>query len=84
MDDAREKTKPSPVAGAPSVGDIQRLSDTYFLRSKETVRRFGDKRVTYAIFMRRPVICTPRLALDWLSMVARDRGTKFDIDLRYR
>ncbi|HEX2117134.1 MAG TPA: nicotinate phosphoribosyltransferase [Alphaproteobacteria bacterium] len=82
MDDAREKA--SPAAASPSVADIPRLADSYFLRSKETVHRFGDKRVTYAIFMRRPVICTPRLALDWLNAVARERGTKFDIDLRYR
>ena len=84
MDDAREKTKVSPVLASPSVAEIPRLADAYFLRSKETVRRFGDKRVTYAIFMRRPVIFTPRLALDWLSAVARERRTEFDIDLRYR
>lgn len=86
MDDAREKarSRTSPVAVAPSVAEIPRLSDVYFLRSKETVRRFGDKRVTYAIFMRRPVICTPRLAVEWLQMVARERRTQFDIDLRYR
>ena len=72
------------MAATPSVGEIPRLADTYFLRSKETVRRFGDKRVTYAIFMRRPVICTPRLAVEWLQMVARERRTEFEIDLRYR
>lgn len=87
MNDARVKTngaRPSPVATTPDVADIPRLTDHYFLRSKETVRRFGDKTVTYAIFMRRPVIFTPRLALDWLNRVAAERGTQFDIDQRYR
>ncbi len=87
MDDAREKAKEakaSLVATTPAVRDIPRLTDHYFLRSKETVRRFGDKKVTYAVFMRRPVVCTPRLALDWLRMVAAERGTTFDIDLRYK
>ena len=37
--------------------------DKYFLRTKDCVARFGDKRVTYAIFMRRPVTCAPRLAV---------------------
>jgi nicotinate phosphoribosyltransferase len=82
--DAREKAKASPMATSPEVADIPRLTDVYFLRSKETVRRFGDKRVTYAVFMRRPVICTPRLAVEWLRIVARDRRTEFDIELRCR
>ena len=60
---------------------LRRLTDAYFLRTKEIVRRFGDRQATYAIFMRRPVICTPRLMLDFLAAAARDRGTTFDIDL---
>jgi nicotinate phosphoribosyltransferase len=39
--------------------------------------------VTYAIFMRRPVISAPRLAVDWLKKVAEERQTKFDIELQY-
>ncbi|HEX6979976.1 MAG TPA: nicotinate phosphoribosyltransferase [Alphaproteobacteria bacterium] len=71
-------------APSPAVEDIPRLTDHYFLRTKETVRQFGDKTVTYAVFMRRPVICTPRLALEWLQSVAAARGVRFDIDLRYK
>ena len=29
--------------------------------------RFGDRPVTYAVFLRRPVISAPRLMLDWLD-----------------
>ena len=38
--------------------------------------RFGDKRVTYAVFLRRPVISAPRLMLDWLDAVAAARGDR--------
>ncbi len=34
------------------------------------VGRFGDKPVTYAVFMRRPVICTPRLMVEFLEAMA--------------
>jgi len=57
-------------------------SDHYFLRTKKVVEHFGDKQVTYAIFMRRPVISAPRLMIDWLKQVAAARGTTFTIDLR--
>jgi nicotinate phosphoribosyltransferase len=33
------------------------------------------------MFMRRPVLCTPKLALDWLHEIARARGTEFEIEL---
>jgi nicotinate phosphoribosyltransferase len=64
--------------------EIQRQVDHYFRRTKATVGRFGDCRATYALFMRRPVIFTPRLALEWLQGVAVARGTSFEIKLNYR
>ena len=67
----------------PDIDSISRLTDIYFNKTKETVRRFGDKKVTYALFMRRPVISAPRLAVEWLKQVAERRRTVFDIDLRY-
>ncbi|HTW71752.1 MAG TPA: nicotinate phosphoribosyltransferase [Acetobacteraceae bacterium] len=63
--------------------DIAARADSYFNRTKEIVARFGDKRVTYAVFLRRPVISAPRLMTDWLQMVATARGTAIDIDLMY-
>ena len=47
------------------------------------VEKFGDTRVTYAVFMRRPVISAPRLAIAWLNAMAKERKTEFQIDLRY-
>jgi nicotinate phosphoribosyltransferase len=64
--------------------DIAARTDSYFNRTKRIVAAFGDKRVTYAIFLRRPVICAPRLMLDWLNMAAAVRGTEIEVDLIYR
>ena len=58
-------------------------TDHYFRRTKEIVRRFGDCPVTYAIFMRRPVVVCLQLAVAWLEAAARERGAAFDIDRRH-
>ncbi|MDF2764700.1 MAG: nicotinate phosphoribosyltransferase [Rhodospirillales bacterium] len=67
----------------PTDKDIPRWTDHYFLRTKEAAKRFGDKRVTYAVFMRRPVVSAPRLAIDWLDAIAAERKTRFEIELNY-
>src|SRR5689334_14896435 len=67
----------------PEPKDLPRLTDTYFLRTKEIVGRFGDKEVTYAVFMRRPVICTPRLMMDFLERMAAERQTTFAVEFNY-
>jgi nicotinate phosphoribosyltransferase len=58
-------------------------TDSYFLKTKAIVGRFGDRPATYAVFMRRPVICTARLAIDFLEHMAAERGTSFDIELNH-
>ena len=68
----------------PENGEIERYTDHYFNRSKQVVGKFGDCTVTYAVFMRRPVVFAPRLALEWLEETCRARGAKVDLDLRYR
>ena len=50
--------------------DISRRTDAYFTRTREVVEHFGDVPVTYALFLRRPVISAPRAMLDWLGEVA--------------
>ena len=60
---------------------VRDWADAYFNRTKETVARFGDVSVTYAVFMRRPVVTAPRLALEWLEATGRERGVEFDVDL---
>jgi nicotinate phosphoribosyltransferase len=63
--------------------DIAARTDSYFSRTRRVVERFGDKRVTYAVFLRRPVISAPRLMVEWLETVAAARGSRFDIELMY-
>jgi len=62
---------------------VSAWTDKYFKRTREIVEKFGDAKVTYALFMRRPVVSAPRLALDWLEAMARRRGAAFEFDLRY-
>lgn len=69
---------PSPTDAA-----IRAHTDAYFNRTKAIVRRFGDARVTYAVFLRRPVVSAPRLMLDWLAEVAAARGTAFDLEVMH-
>jgi nicotinate phosphoribosyltransferase len=59
--------------------DVANRTDAYFNRTRDIIARFGDKRVTYAVFLRRPVISAPRLMLDWLRAVSAEQG--FPIDL---
>ena len=66
---------------APSVGDVGRFTDKYFTKTRAIVERFGDARVTYAVFMRRPVLSTPRLAVDWLRHVTDERHAEVDVEL---
>ena len=67
----------------PSESEVAAWTDHYFRRTREAVSRFGDVTATYAVFMRRPVISAPRLALGWLRAVAAERGIEIDIDLCY-
>ena len=71
------------VPANPLSADISARTDSYFNRTRQVVARFGDKRVTYAVFLRRPVISAPRLMLEWLAAVAAERGTRFDIDVTH-
>ncbi|MEQ9641317.1 MAG: nicotinate phosphoribosyltransferase [Alphaproteobacteria bacterium] len=59
--------------------EISRYTDHYFKRTKQVVQHEGDASVTYAVFMRRPVVFTPKLAIDWLRQVEAARNTSFDI-----
>ncbi len=83
---AADGMKPNPLAGnfwPTDEADIAAWTDQYFRRTKDVVGRFGDLTVTYALFMRRPVVSAPRLAIDWLQEMAKRRGARLEIDLRY-
>jgi len=68
----------------PSPDEVASRTDVYFNRTRAIVGRYGDRRVTYAVFMRRPVVSAPRLMLDWLQGVTAARGDQVEIDLVHR
>jgi nicotinate phosphoribosyltransferase len=63
--------------------EVPARTDTYFNRTRAVVERFGDSQVTYAVFLRRPVVSAPRLMVEWLEGVAAARGTPFGIDVMH-
>ncbi len=63
--------------------EIGLWTDAYLNRTRKAVASFGDCEVTYAVFMRRPVVCAPRLMVEWLRSVAGARGQVFDIELQF-
>ncbi len=71
---------PTPVAD----GEITARTDAYFNRTRQIVSRFGDAVVTYAIFLRRPVVCAPAMMVEWLQAVAAARGQDFKIELPHK
>ena len=80
---ARTTKTPRSVATWPvAESDIEAWTDQYFKRTRRIVSTLGDARVTYAVFMNRPVVSAPRLAIDWLNAVAAARGIDIEIDLR--
>lgn len=63
---------------------IARFTDQYFRKTKKIVGKLGDSKVKYAVFMRRPVIFTPKLMLECLQKVQEIRNETFDINLCYK
>ena len=59
--------------------DISSRTDHYFKLTREIVSKNGDVEVTYAVFMRRPVIYCPKLAIEWLKEVIKSRGQNLKI-----
>jgi nicotinate phosphoribosyltransferase len=74
---------PGPAIMSDLAADIAARTDSYFSRTRRVVAQFGDKRVTYAVFLRRPVISAPRLMVEWLNSVAAARGARFDVEVMY-
>ncbi|EHH69166.1 beta/alpha barrel domain-containing protein [Gluconobacter morbifer] len=67
----------SGVLGPVDRDTIESRTDAYFGRTRKIVEHFGDCEVTYAVFIRRPVIAACGLAVGWLKNVAKAQG--FDI-----
>jgi nicotinate phosphoribosyltransferase len=66
-----------------AMDDLAAHTDSYFLKTKAVVAKFGDKPASYAVFMRRPVISAPRFAVEFLEAMAAARGTRFEIEINH-
>lgn len=64
----------------PEEANIPRYTDKYFVHTRKIIEHFGDCRVTYAIFMRRPVLYACQPAVTWLETVCRMRKTAVSIE----
>lgn len=71
------------VTMRPGPDDIARWTDTYFVRTRKVVERFGDTNATWAVFMRRPACFAPRLMREWLDAVASARGITIQVETRF-
>ncbi|MBQ3817777.1 MAG: nicotinate phosphoribosyltransferase [Acetobacter sp.] len=60
---------------------IRARTDSYFNRVKEILDRFGDCTVTYAFFIRTPVISAPNIMLAWLNTILTARECQYSVDL---
>ena len=68
---------------SPSSAEVSRFSDKYFIKTRNIIERYGDCEATYAVFMRRPVLFAPRLALQFLNSIADERGVEFKIEQQH-
>ncbi len=59
-------------------------ADYYFKKTKKIILKNRDIKVTYAIFMRRPVLFCPTLAINWINQVEKLRNTTFEIEMCYQ
>ena len=68
-----------PVDLRPNPNQLASVTDTYFLRTRDIVSSYGDTEVTYAIFMRRPVLSAVNPAIDWLQAIVKERKGSVNI-----
>ena len=55
---------------------INNFTDNYFLKTKKIIHKYGDIKVTYAVFIRRPGVIAAKLAINWIKQISKDRGIK--------
>jgi nicotinate phosphoribosyltransferase len=63
--------------------DLAARTDSYFLKTKAIVGKFGNREATYAVFMRRPVLSAPRFAVEFLEGMTAARGVTFAIEVEH-
>lgn len=58
--------KPVESLPAEKLAYVRARTDKYFSKSREIVEKFGDRTVTYGVFLRHGVICAANPAIDFL------------------
>lgn len=61
---------------------VRERTDKYFSKTREIVEKFGDKTVTYGVFLRRGVICAVNPAIDVLRQYYPAAGESSAIPLK--
>jgi len=59
-------------------------TDRYFSRTKEILKKNGDKTVIYAFFLRTDSIYAPSIVFDFLNKAKNDLGLKFNLYTVYK
>ncbi|WP_024953476.1 nicotinate phosphoribosyltransferase [Sulfurospirillum arcachonense] len=67
-----------------NVTDVSAWTDKYFSNTKILIEHFGDKQVTYAFFLRRPVLSAIRLAEEWIQTQAAYRSIDITIEKMHK
>jgi nicotinate phosphoribosyltransferase len=75
--------KPLEIVPAKKAEYVRIRTDKYFTKSREVVEKFGDKTVTYGVFMRRRVICAINPAIECLREYYPSAGTPLQITRPY-
>ena len=58
--------KPAETLSADKVSYLRERTDKYFSKSREIIEKFGDRTVTYGVFLRHGVICAVNPAIEVL------------------
>jgi len=63
--------------------DVSAWSDKYFSNTKTIVEHFGDTEVTYAFFLRRPVLSAVRLSTLYIEEQAKKAGQTIRVEVMH-
>ena len=63
--------------------NVSAWTDKYFSNTKTIIERFGDTEVTYAFFLRRPVLSATRLAVEWAEHEAKLHAQRIHIEVMH-
>ena len=64
--------------------NVSAWTDKYFSNTKAIIEHFGDTEVTYAFFLRRPVLSATRLATEWAQSQARQHHKQIAIEVMHK